>query len=66
MNPFEATRLKIMIWAGFLEIWKDLILSGVTLSLVLMMKLLVLLLMMGFMVKYLSSVNRVRGIFNQN
>ena len=66
MSPFEATRLKIMIWAGFLEIWMDLMLSGVTLSLVLMMNMLVLLLMMGLMVNHLSSEDRLRGIFSSN
>ena len=66
MSQFEATRLKIMIWAGFLEIWMDLMLSGVTLSLVLMMNMLVLLLMMGLMVNHLSSEDRLRGIFSSN
>ena len=66
MSRFEATRLKIMIWAGFLEIWMDLMLSGVTLSLVLMMNMLVLLLMMGLMVNHLSSEDRLRGIFSSN
>ena len=65
-SPFEATSLKIMIWAGFLEIWMDLMLSGVTLSLVLMMNMLVLLLMMGLMVNHLSSEDRLRGIFSSN
>ena len=55
-----------MIWAGFLEIWMDLMLSGVTLSLVLMMNMLVLLLMIGLMDKYLSSEDRLRGIFSSN
>ena len=55
-----------MIWAGFLEIWMDLMLSGVTLSLVLMMNMLVLLLMMGLMVNHLSSEDRLRGIFSSN
>ena len=55
-----------MIWAGFLQIWMDLMLSGVTLSLVLMMNMLVLLLMMGLMVNHLSSEDRLRGIFSSN
>ena len=55
-----------MIWAGFLEIWMDLMLSGVTLSLVLMMNMLVQLLMMGLMVNHLSSEDRLRGIFSSN
>ena len=47
-----------------MEIRANLMSSEAPLALVLMMNLVVLLLLMRIMVKYLSSVNRLRGIFS--